>query len=441
MSVIRRFGQDRNGTTAVLFGLAALPLMAMVGAAVDYSRAATEKTKMQLAADATALMLAREPRTASAGELQSRAAAIFANLYAPAPGVAADELVATRSGDVVTVTRRARMTNAFMQVVGVPQTPIGSQATAAGGTERIELALVLDNTGSMDRTIDGSRKIDELKRVATDLVDKLKAMASDKDAVRVSVVPFDTEVRVEPATYRNRDWIRWDNPLSVAERNAWTGYIVDRDQPNDILDVSPVLALQSTLYRKLQKSDWASSGNGDLAYVRPLASVYGDADAKAAKDTIAAMRPRGNTNVGLGVAWGTATLTGSVPLDAIASRDARKVRRFMVVLTDGTNTQSWVNGVARTVRNPGDPDASDPVLVAINQRTAKACETAKDPKNAGIEVFTIRLMEGDQTLLGNCASPPNERIKQHYFDVQSKPQLEKAFRDILDGIGQMRITS
>src|SRR3954466_6113310 len=60
MNRIKSFPSDQRGATAILFGLLLLPLMAAVGAAVDYSRAANARTAMQTAVDAAALLAARD---------------------------------------------------------------------------------------------------------------------------------------------------------------------------------------------------------------------------------------------------------------------------------------------------------------------------------------------------------------------------------------------
>jgi Flp pilus assembly protein TadG len=65
MTTMKSFLSDQLGGTAILFGLMLLPLMAAVGAAVDYSRAANVRTAMQVAADAAALLLARDGGTLS----------------------------------------------------------------------------------------------------------------------------------------------------------------------------------------------------------------------------------------------------------------------------------------------------------------------------------------------------------------------------------------
>ena len=52
---IGAFGTDRRGNTAIIFALAALPLISAVGCVVDYSMASAIKTKLQAAADAATL--------------------------------------------------------------------------------------------------------------------------------------------------------------------------------------------------------------------------------------------------------------------------------------------------------------------------------------------------------------------------------------------------
>ena len=58
--LLRAFAGNSDGGAAPMLALAALPLFGFVGAAVDYSRAASARTAMQAALDATALMLSKE---------------------------------------------------------------------------------------------------------------------------------------------------------------------------------------------------------------------------------------------------------------------------------------------------------------------------------------------------------------------------------------------
>lgn len=57
---IRRFRHDKTGAAAVLFGLVLLPVMFLLGTAIDYQRAVSAKMALQYAVDAGALAAARQ---------------------------------------------------------------------------------------------------------------------------------------------------------------------------------------------------------------------------------------------------------------------------------------------------------------------------------------------------------------------------------------------
>ena len=64
-----------------MVGIAMIPLMAAVGAAVDYTRASTARTQLQAALDSTALMLSKTAATQSPNQLQSAATAYVTALF------------------------------------------------------------------------------------------------------------------------------------------------------------------------------------------------------------------------------------------------------------------------------------------------------------------------------------------------------------------------
>src|SRR5262249_56098771 len=66
-----RFAGARDGNTVVTFAVAFIPLMGLIGAAVDYSRANALQSKMQATADATALMIAQNAASQTAADLQT----------------------------------------------------------------------------------------------------------------------------------------------------------------------------------------------------------------------------------------------------------------------------------------------------------------------------------------------------------------------------------
>jgi hypothetical protein len=57
MIALNRFKSDQSGATAIIFSLSTIPLLALSGIAVDYSRATNARTVLQKAADVAALQM------------------------------------------------------------------------------------------------------------------------------------------------------------------------------------------------------------------------------------------------------------------------------------------------------------------------------------------------------------------------------------------------
>ena len=82
----RSFLQDRRGGVVPMFALAIIPVIGLVGAAVDYSRANSIRSGVQGALDATALAMARSAPTLTETELRRKASALFRGAVQPARG-------------------------------------------------------------------------------------------------------------------------------------------------------------------------------------------------------------------------------------------------------------------------------------------------------------------------------------------------------------------
>ena len=77
----RSFGGAQSGNVILTFALAIVPLMGFVGAAVDYSRANSDKAAMQAAMDATALMLSKNVATLTTTQMNQKATDYFNTLF------------------------------------------------------------------------------------------------------------------------------------------------------------------------------------------------------------------------------------------------------------------------------------------------------------------------------------------------------------------------
>ena len=188
------FSIARSGNVAITFAFASLPVIGLVGAAVDYSRANAVKASMQTALDSTALMLSKEAATDSTDQLQTNAAKYFKALFTPTgvSNITVTASYASDGGSTVVVGATADVPTAFMNVLGYPKITVSDSSTSKWGSSRLRVALVLDNTGSMA----DAGKMSALQTATKNLLGQLQSAASVNGDVYVSIVPFVKDVNV-----------------------------------------------------------------------------------------------------------------------------------------------------------------------------------------------------------------------------------------------------
>ena len=396
LRLIRQFCGDRRGTVAVVLAVSVYPVMVMIVAAVDLTRASQAETRLHAAVDAAALSIARQLADGklTGNPTPTARAIVEANL-----GVSQMinlQVSATIEGPAVKVDGSGQLP----LTAGLMNTgPMNITATASAiwRTKKIDLVLVLDNTGSMAN----AGKMDALKTAATNLINTLSRAAPNRpDAVRVGIVPFDTQVNVG-TTYRNETWLRFSGTTTASN---WTGCVIDRNQPYDTDDTTPAGSDTSFPARNCT--------TGKLAAILPLTT-----DWTALTNKVAAMSPSGNTNVTIGLAWGLHMLTPSQPLtNARTIAQEPELERIIILLTDGDNTQNrWSSSGSE-----------------IDARTDAACANVKAN---GIRLYTIRVIDGDAALLRRCASQTTM-----YYSVAQASELGPVFARIATEITQLRLT-
>src|SRR3954453_10888141 len=148
---IGAFGRDRRGNVAAVFPMGAPPLIAFVGASNDYSRANSMRTRLQDALDSTALMLSKEASVDTSTQLQANAVSYFNALFhdSTAQNIQITASYTMTGGSKVVVGGTASVPTNFMKVLGYQYITVGGSSTTTWGSNRLRVALVLDNTGSM----------------------------------------------------------------------------------------------------------------------------------------------------------------------------------------------------------------------------------------------------------------------------------------------------
>ncbi len=418
-----RFIKNRDGGAAPFLALAMLPLMGFMGAAVDYSRANSARTAMQSALDATALTLSKTAQNMAAGELSGKATEVFTALFDRPEVIDASvgtEFLSPQDGNfILKLTGSGKVNTVFSQLLGQSQISFTAKSEVLWGIKKLNLALALDNTGSMS----SSGKMSALKAAAHNLLNTLKDAEKTPGDIKVSIVPFAVDVNVgtDNVSATWIDWTDWEAANGTCSKywyssksscqsaggtwtpkshSVWKGCVNDRDQNNDVLN-TPTGSGAATKYRAHQAS------------ACPTAMVPLNHDWTALHNKVDAMTPTGNTNVTIGLQMAWQTLSDHAPFNAPAP--APDLDKVIILLTDGENTQNrWTSSSS-----------------VIDARTQKACDNVKA---ANIKLYTVRVINGDATLLQNCATNPTM-----YYDVDQADELNGVFSSIAQNLANLRI--
>ncbi|MCB1592131.1 MAG: pilus assembly protein [Alphaproteobacteria bacterium] len=186
----RRYWRDTTGTIVVAFGIMAPLLIGMAGMSLDYSQAYLVRSRLAQALDAAALAAAAY--SSSEAEIQQRVQDFFdANYPEEKLGVTFDPVVQV-VGDEVRVTGYATYNTMFLKVLGIDTIDVSASTIVVREIQGLEVALVLDNTGSMA----WNDNITALKTGTENFINILFDNASAPENVRIGMVPFANTVNV-----------------------------------------------------------------------------------------------------------------------------------------------------------------------------------------------------------------------------------------------------
>ncbi|TGD97156.1 TadE/TadG family type IV pilus assembly protein [Methylobacterium nonmethylotrophicum] len=203
-----RLQGHRGGNVTILFAFLVLPMLMMSGAALDYGLATRLETKLQAATDATALLLCQTPLTATTAELNALAVSAMTGQMGAA-GLVVDPLTIGGNPRQILLKTHKVSTAFFGAITGTRSLNPGAQAQCATPVPKaFEIALVLDNTGSMNSAgNDGVTKLAALKSAAKKFVSYVLTNPNFSAGTKIAIVPFSASVAVDPNTYRYADWV------------------------------------------------------------------------------------------------------------------------------------------------------------------------------------------------------------------------------------------
>lgn len=385
------FWRCSRGNIAMMLGLSLVPILLSAGAAIDIVKMNDVGTTLQAAVDGAALAGATSKQINNKKALKSIVDTYLKSNEAfdvLEKGAKVSQGVDSKSGSFV-VTVSGKMKTSFMKLAGIKSLDVTATSAVGLGMQGLEVALVLDNTGSM-----AGSKLASLKTAATQLISILEASKADYSDLKFGLVPFSKYVNVGKAN-ASAAWIK--GPSMPA---SWNGCVGSRKAPLD-LDVGSAGG-------KFPAID----GGVCPTQIAPLT-----ANTASIKTEINAMIATGNTYIAGGVLWGWNVLDASAPFTegkTIAQMNAINGRKVMVVMTDGTNTAS-----------PLYPSHDGIDSALADNIFATMCTKVKAQQ---IQIYTVLFEEPSpviKELMRNCASSPS-----NFFDATSNAALIDAFTGI-----------
>jgi Flp pilus assembly protein TadG len=213
VALVRRFRDDDRGVFAVMFGLIAIVLIAAAGAVVDYTSMEQTRTRAQIALDSAVLGLAptiyENPSTDDL--MATTQTLIEERLDNPNVTVDVTDAFYDKPTGTLRITGTVTVPMAFMQLIGFPSLTANLMAEAKKSSMNIEVAVSLDNSGSM------ASYIDELQEGLDGLIDIVVNEVQEPTYSKLAIIPWTSAVyagdfaeslrgSVPPAIEATVDW-------------------------------------------------------------------------------------------------------------------------------------------------------------------------------------------------------------------------------------------
>ncbi len=471
---------DRRGVAAVFLAVALIPLIGAVGLAVNSSLGYLVKTRMGKSLDTAGLAAGRVALDANAKQVAQQ---YFDANFGKAGGgveVTGFDFEVDPSFRYVTLSATADVPTLFMRVFGHDKMNVGARAVIERETTGMELALVLDNTGSLY-----GANFTALQNAANDLIDIIYGNKNTVDNLWVSLVPYTSTVNIGKT---RTGWLasgdRVLTNLASYSTDGWKGCVMGQAMPYDGDDTPvSVQKLGSFFYaatsstsdnnwptiktsiadqNKGSSSDENSARGPNLGCGSPITSLTPyKATVKAG---LAAMGPvhRGGTTGNLGLTWGWRTLSprwrgtwgGETPGELPLDYNTPMMEKVAVILTDGNNQfydndtstannsvpASDYTGYGRIEQLNGNSNGNaqarrDTGRATLDSRMAGTCAAMK---KEGIRIYSIIFGAAPdstaKTLFTNCATTP-----AMYYYAPTTAKLSDAFRAIGGQLANLRI--
>ncbi len=407
---LRSYAADESGAAMVFLAATVVVLVGAAGLAFDAGRGYMVNARLSQAVDAAALAGGRSLTIGGGGDYAAQITKYFDANFPPGymgADVSEPDITVNTSGDQITVVATASIPTTLMRVLSVQNVEVSASATVNRTIKGLEVAMVLDNSGSMK-----GGKLGDLKASSKLLLDILYGENDSVEDLYVALVPFTARTNVTgfPSVH----------PVSPLDPDYVC--LAPRAAPHHTNDTSPAEALFSHY-----SGPFAPPSSEYRSRICPKAPVLPLVESKSAvKSAVDSMTAKGCTRYDIGSVWGWRTLSPNwrtywennvLPLDY----GHQQMSKAIIIMTDGANT----------------PDcAGDPLTKA--QTETMFDQQCQAMKNEGVIIYTITFQLNDpdtNNLFRDCASGA-----ERYFKSPSGEELELAFTTIANDLSTLRLT-
>ncbi len=427
------FKADCRGGIAIMMGISFPVILLGVGGAIDYTSSVNLTQKAQRAMDSTVLSLSRQDLSSINVQVEGRR--IFESiLVGQGIDMAPTDVQFVSDGTSVRGTGLVSSRTFFLNAIGLDtvQGRVESEAVPAVD-QPIEIALVLDVSGSMDWDINGvvggsPRRIDILKNSVNLMFDTLEDTLPPTINLSASLVPYATSVNLRNVP---SSAISAVSVNGLAKPPSFVNIFATERTPlasGPVYSVTDASPIGDPIQFITPGNLIANTPTGPLALpaTNPLLQPLSN-NIPAIRSAVAGLTPAGATAGHLGMIWGLHTLSedwASIwPQAPLSSDDANK---FVVMLTDGQfNTTMSLGGAVNFTGGLSN--------IAAYDYFDQSCEVAR---NNGYTIYLIALGSGaGASQLSNCVGSSGQ-----LFTPATASELDEAFEGIARRIGEHRLT-
>lgn len=449
----RRFGRSRSGNFGMMMAVVAPMLLIGAGFGINIAQVSNARSNLLAALDSAVTSTARDLTTGVTEEADARAsveAFLFANgvrSFSKKDLLTLDRIVVDKINKTVTAQASVVVDVAFPLFGAANRQKITTESAAIYSDKRVEVAMMLDLTGSMKKS-GSDDKLGDLQKAAKNAVKMLlDNNAPGSSRVRVALVPYANSVNVgrtiaEASVFvetktADRKQAPSNNDPKVVSWPRPDNCATERKGDHQYTDHGPE---SSMVNRDHLLGSFAGGFGVYLPSVAcPAAAMVPLTNNRATLDaSIDSFVADGGTAGHIGVQWTWYMLSPRwakvVGTSAAPGKyDPTEVGKYAILMTDGEFNLSYFDVTKVS-------DAYNPA--GKEQTRDSATKLCAEMRKAGIEVFTIGFKLTDEKAretMRDCASPDTGSVR-HFYDTSTGAELDAAFRAIAGNIERVALT-